>query len=99
MLHDMRADEGFVHAWTVPVVIDDGDWRPLHEDLVRVLRAASVVLERGRSREELAMLRGPSGLGRLIIDPDRISFNGNAFLGQSGDAFVLEQRATAGVIA
>ncbi|MES2180094.1 MAG: hypothetical protein V4550_19715 [Gemmatimonadota bacterium] len=94
----MRTDAGFVHAWTLPAELSEDVWRPLHADLILVLRMASAELERHRSDEALAVLRGPEGLGRLVLDADVISFNGNAFLGQAGDAFSLERKARQGVI-
>ncbi|MEO7455351.1 MAG: hypothetical protein ABIY52_03765 [Gemmatimonadaceae bacterium] len=95
----MRADDGFVHAWTLPADIGEDTWTLLHADLIAVLRAASARLERSRSGDDLAVLRGPGGLGRLVIEPDMISFNGNAFLGQAGDGFSIERRARQGIIA
>lgn len=95
----MRADDGFVHAWTLPAAIGEDVWPSLHADLIAVLRAASLQLERSRSSDDLAVLRGPGGLGRLVIEPDMLAFNGNAFLGQAGDDFSLERSARRGVIA
>ena len=95
----MRADDGFVHAWTLPADLGEEPWAPLRADLIAVLRAASARLERERSGDDLAVLRGPGGLGRLVIEPGVIAFNGNAFLGQSGDEFSIERRARHGVIA
>src|SRR5450755_1763228 len=95
----MRTDEGFVHAWTMSADIDPAQWRALHDDMVVVLRAASRELERGRGDDGLAVLRGPEGLGNIRIVPDAIAFNGNAFLGQAGDAFSLERVAERGIIA
>ena len=95
----MRADDGFVHAWTVPAEIAADVWAPLHADLIAVLRAASVRLEQARSGDDLALLRGPGGLGRLVIEPDVIAFNGNSFLGQAGDPFSIERVARTGIIA
>ena len=45
------------------------------------------------------MLRGPNGFGALTIETDAIAFNGNAFLGQSGDPFSIERISRAGNIA
>ena len=95
----MRADVGFVHAWTLDAEIAESSWRPMHDDIVRVLLAVSRQLESHRSGESLAMLRGPEGLGHLRIGPEEIAFNGNAFLGQAGDPFVMERRARHGIIA
>src|SRR5471032_2364605 len=95
----MRADDGFVHAWTLQAEIAESSWRPMHDDMVRVLLAASRQLESHRSGESLAMLRGPEGMGHLRIGPEEIAFNGNAFLGQAGDPFVIERRARHGIIA
>lgn len=95
----MRTDEGFVHAWTMGAEIEWAEWRALHEDIVVVLSAASRELERGRSDDTLAVLRGPEGLGNVRIEPDRIAFNGNAFLGQAGDPFSIERIAERGIIA
>lgn len=95
----MRSDEGFVHAWTMGAEIDAARWRTMHSDLIVVLRAASRELERGRSEDTLAVLRGPEGLGHVRIQPDVIAFNGNAFLGEAGDAFSIERVAERGIIA
>ncbi len=95
----MRADDGFVHAWTLPAAIGEDAWSSLHADLITVLRAASAQLERSRSADDLAVLRGPGGLGRLVIEPGAVAFNGNAFLGQAGDDFSIERVAPRGIIA
>jgi hypothetical protein len=95
----MRNDDGFVHAWTMPADVDATRWRALHDDMVLVLSAASRELERGRSEDTLAVLRGPQGLGHVFIQPDVIAFNGNAFLGESGDPFSIERVAERGIIA
>ena len=95
----MRTDAGFVHAWTIRAEIAEAVWRPMHDDLLIVLSAASRQLERNRSDDALAVLRGPEGLGSLRIEPSAFGFNGNAFLGQAGDPFVLERAAREGIIA
>ena len=95
----MRSDEGFVHAWTMGAEIEPARWRAMQADMVRVLGAASRELERGRSDATLAVLRGPEGLGHVRIQPEAIAFNGNAFLGESGDAFSIERVAEHGIIA
>jgi hypothetical protein len=89
----------FVHAWVLPADIAESVWRPLHVDAMAVLTAASHQLERGRGGEALAVLRGPEGLGHLVLRPDEIAFNGNTFLGQAGDEFSIERHARHGVIA
>ncbi|MDQ2666131.1 MAG: hypothetical protein M3Z05_08990 [Gemmatimonadota bacterium] len=95
----MRADEGFVHAWTMAAELETAQWRAMHGDMVLVLRAASRELERGRSDDGLAVLRGPEGLGSIRIVPDAIAFNGNAFLGEAADPFSVERIAERGIIA
>ena len=95
----MRTDEGFVHAWTMGAEIEASRWSALHADMVLVLRAASRALEQGRADEALAVLRGPEGLGHVRIDPHTMAFNGNAFLGEAGDAFSIERVAERGIIA
>jgi hypothetical protein len=95
----MTADNGFVHAWTMGAELDPVPWRALHADMVLVLRAASRELERDRGDDALAMLRGPDGLGHVRIQPDVIAFNGNAFLGEAGDALSIERVAERGIIA
>ena len=95
----MRTDDGFVHAWTMPAEIDAARWSAMHGDMVLVLRAASWELERGRSADTLAVLRGPEGLGHVGIKPDGIAFNGNSFLGEAGDAFSIERVADRGILA
>jgi hypothetical protein len=95
----MRTDDGFVHAWTMGAEIDVARWRAMHGDMVLVLRSASRELERGRSEDTLAVLRGPEGLGHVRIQPVVIAFNGNAFLGEAGDAFSIERVAERGIIA
>ncbi|MEO8621218.1 MAG: hypothetical protein ABI625_09140 [bacterium] len=95
----MRTDDGFVHAWTIRAEIDASLWRPMRDDMILVLRAASRQLERNRPDDALAVLRGPEGLGHLQIQSDAIAFNGNAFLGQAGDAFAIERDAREGIIA
>ena len=95
----MRTNEGFEHAWTMGAELDWSRWLALHADMVLVLRAASRELERGRGETTLAMLRGPDGLGHIGIYPEVIAFNGNAFLGESGDPFSIERVADRGIIA
>jgi hypothetical protein len=95
----MRTDDGFVHAWSIQAEISEPEWQALHADMILVLRAASSQLEVDRSDDDLAVLRGPEGLGRLQLDATQIAFNGNAFLGQAGDAFSIERRARHHVIA
>ncbi len=95
----MRTTEGFVHAWTMGAEIDAAPWHAMHADLVLVLRAASRELERGRSDDALAVLRGPEGIGHVRIDPQTIAFNGNAFLGEAAESFSIERVADRGIIA
>jgi len=95
----MRTDDGFVHAWTIQAEIAEATWRPLRDDMIAVLRAASMSMERDRSGDDLALLRGPEGLGHLHLEPNEIAFNGNAFLGQAGTPFAIERKARTGVIA
>ena len=95
----MRTDAGFVHAWVLPADIDEAPWHAIRRDVLLVIHAASHELERHRSGDDLAVLRGPAGLGHLVLDAERIAFNGNAFLGQAADAFTLERRAGHGVLA
>jgi hypothetical protein len=95
----MRTDDGFVHAWSIQAEIAEPEWRALHADMILVLRAASKQLELDRSGDDLAVLRGPEGLGHLQLDATQIAFNGNAFLGQAGDAFSVERRARRNVLA
>jgi len=94
----MRIDDSFVHAWSIQSEIAETEWQALHADMQLVLRAAIRQLELTRANE-LAVLRGPEGLGYLQLDDTHIAFNGNAFLGQSGDAFSVERRARHNVIA
>lgn len=95
----MRTDDGFVHAWTMDAEVEWPAWAALHADMLRVLRAASGELERGRRDDALAVLRGPQGLGHVRIETDVIGFNGNVFLGEAGDAFSIERVAERGIIA
>lgn len=95
----MRTDDGFVHAWSIQAEIAEPEWQALHADMILVLRAASRQLELDRSGDDLAVLRGPEGLGHLQLDATQVAFNGNAFLGQAGDAFSVERRARHNVIA
>ena len=94
----MRRDSGFVHAWVMPAEIADASWHALHADAIAVLRAASRELERDRSADALAELRGPEGFGSLRLSSDEIAFNGNSFLGHASDAFIVQRRARAGVL-
>jgi hypothetical protein len=71
----------------------------MHADIILALRAASRELELNRSADDLAVLRGPEGLGHLQIDASQVAFNGNAFLGQAGDPFSIERHARHNVIA
>lgn len=95
----MPIERAFVHAWVIPADIAESVWRPMHTDAIAVLTAASRQLERDRSGEDLAVLRGPAGLGNLVLRPDEIAFNGNSFLGQAGNEFSVERHARHGVIA
>lgn len=95
----IRTDDGYVHAWILSADIDEQVWHALRRDVLLVIHAANRELERDRTGDDLAMLRGPEGLGPLVLAPDRIAFNGNAFLGQSADPFTLERRAGSGVLA
>jgi hypothetical protein len=95
----MRDKSSFIHAWVVPAQLEPAVWSTVHRDIVAVLRGASSELEMHRPGEELALLRGPNGLGPLVIRPDALAFNGNVFLGQAGDAFVVECAAQSGIIA
>ncbi|MEO5815515.1 MAG: hypothetical protein ABIT20_09575 [Gemmatimonadaceae bacterium] len=89
----MRTDDGYMHAWSIQAEIGEPEWQAMHADMILVLRAASRQLELDRTGDDLAVLRGPEGLGRLQLDANQIAFNGNAFLGQAGDAFSVERRA------
>jgi hypothetical protein len=95
----MRTEDGFVHAWSIRADIAEPSWQALHADIIHVLRAASRVLELNRSADDLAVLRGPEGLGHLQIDASQVAFNGNAFLGQAADPFSIERHAQRNVIA
>ena len=88
-----------MHAWSIQAEIPEPEWQALHADMIVVLRAASRQLEIDRSGDDLAVLRGPEGLGHLQLDATQIAFNGNVFLGQAGDAFSVERRARHNVIA
>jgi hypothetical protein len=94
----MASERAFQHAWVIPHRIADESWLPLRRDATVVLRAASARLEQGRSAEQPGVLRGPHGLGLPQITIDRIAFNGSSFRGESADAFVLEQRASSGIL-
>lgn len=91
-------DGPFVRAWVLPHEIDIDLWTALRRDAVRVLRAASARLEYGRPDDCAGVLRGPDGLGLPHVSEERIAFNGAAFRGEAGDAFVLERRGTSGVV-
>lgn len=95
----MSDDGPFVHAWVLPREIDEARWIELRADATRVLRTASARLEAGRADDAPGVLRGPEGLGLPNVGADRIALNGSAFRGEAGDAFVLERRATSGVVA
>lgn len=95
----MRTDDGYVHAWTIMATVPAEVWQPLRADVVEMLRAVSRRLELHRGDAELAVLRGPNGFGSLVLEPDRVAFNGNAFLGQAAEPFSLERVASHGVIA
>ena len=88
----------FLHAWSLPREIERERWEPLRRDVVAVLQAVSARLERGNAPDAPAMLRGPEGMGGLVIGADRLAFNGNAFRHESGDAFVLERVAERGYL-
>lgn len=94
----MPASYPFLHAWVLPHPIDDERWGAIRRDAIAVLRAASSRLEAGRSVDEAGMLRGPQGMGLPQIGAERIAFNGSAFRGEAGDAFVLERRPVEGVM-
>lgn len=95
----MRTDDGFVHAWSIQADISEPEWKAMYADMILVLRAASKQLELDRSGDDLAVLRGPEGLGHLALDVGQIAFNGNAFLGQAGEAFSVERHARHNVLA
>jgi hypothetical protein len=88
----------FLHAWALPREIEPERWEPLRRDVVAVLQAVSARLERGNPPDAPAMLRGPQGMGGLVIGPDRLAFNGNAFRHEAGDAFVIERVAERGYL-
>ena len=94
----MRHEHGFQHAWVLPHEIDERLWLSFRRDATVVLRSASAHLESDRSPNEPGMLRGPHGLGLPEVGIDRIALNGSAFRGQAGDPFVLERRASAGIV-
>ncbi|MEP6729548.1 MAG: hypothetical protein ABJE10_02865 [bacterium] len=83
----------------MPAEIAEPAWGTLHGEMIEVLLAASRQLERERSSDDLALLRGPEGMGHLELGASRIAFNGNAFLGQAGEPFFIERRARTHVIA
>jgi hypothetical protein len=87
-----------LHAWALPREIEPDRWEPLRRDAVAVLQAVSARLERGNAPEAPAMLRGPEGMGGLVIGPDRMAFNGNAFRNEAADPFVLERVAERGFL-
>jgi hypothetical protein len=91
-------DAAFAHAWVLPHEIDDAAWIVLRHDATRVLRAVSARLEAGRPDDVAGVLRGPDGLGPPVVTQHRIAFNGSAFRGAAGDAFVLERVAASGVV-
>ncbi|HTR77779.1 MAG TPA: hypothetical protein VMH39_06700 [Gemmatimonadaceae bacterium] len=95
----MPLDDAFVHAWVTPADIAPARWEPMRDDIISVLRAASRELERDRSDDALAVLRGPEGFGPLHLAPDAVAFNGNAFLGFAGDPFAIERKPRRGVLA
>ena len=88
----------YLHAWALPREIAPERWEPLRRDVVAVLQAVSARLERGNPPDAPAMLRGPEGMGGLVIGPDRLAFNGNAFRHEAGDAFVVERVAERGYL-
>ena len=88
----------YLHAWALPREIAPDRWEPLRRDVVAVLQAVSARLERGNAPDAPAMLRGPEGMGGLLIGPDRLAFNGNAFRHEAGDALVLERVAERGYL-
>ena len=94
----MSADPSFVRAWVLPHEIDEACWSAIRRDATTVLRAVSERLERGRPADAPGVLRGPQGLGLPDVAPDRIAFNGSSFRGESGDPFVIERRASSGVV-
>lgn len=55
-------------------------------------------MERGRAADAPGVLRGPDGLGLPNVSRDRIAFNGSAFGGESGDPFIMERRASSGIV-
>jgi hypothetical protein len=87
-----------LHAWALPREIEPDRWEPLRRDAVAVLQAVSARLERGNAPDAPAMLRGPEGMGGLVIGADRLAFNGNAFRQEAADAFVLERIAERGFL-
>ena len=87
-----------LHAWALPREIEPDRWEALRRDAVAVLQAVSARLERGNAPEGPAILRGPEGMGGLVIGPDRLAFNGNAFRHEAADAFVLERIAARGFL-
>jgi hypothetical protein len=94
----MASERASQHAWVIPHEIAEEEWLALRRDATVVLRAASARLEAGRSPEQPGILRGPHGLGLPQVSIDRIAFNGSSFRGESGDPFILERRASSGVL-
>lgn len=94
----MPVSSAFLHAWVLPRPIDETLWAAIRRDAIAVLRAASSRLEAGRSADDAGVLRGPQGMGLPQIGAERIAFNGSAFRGEAGDAFVLERVPSEGVM-
>ena len=88
----------YLHAWAVPRQMPSATWDAMRRDLLAVLQAVSARLERGQSADAPAVLRGPEGRGGLVVTPDRVAFNGNAFRGEAGDPCILERFAEHGYL-
>ena len=88
----------FQHAWVLPREIDEQLWAPFRRHATIVIRAVTARLEANRPSSDPGILRGPLGLGLPQITQDRIAFNGSAFRGQAGAPFILEQRASSGIV-
>lgn len=90
----------YVHGWSLPREIDAERWARLHAAASAAVAAADRLIGARRYAVGLSGsgLRGPEGEGPVVIEPDRIAFNGAAHDGHAGDAFLLERRPRGGVV-
>lgn len=90
----------YVHGWSLPREIDTERWARLHRAASAALAAADRLIGARRYAVGLSDsgLRGPEGEGPLVVESDRIAFNGAAHDGHAGDAFLLERRPRGGVV-